>query len=278
MIELDYVIPLANLNDGSQEDRIKDLQYVIDKYLLLQRDIKLRLVLIEQRLDINYPLIIDNITLPSRLNCTVKVVNHPIFCKPWLYNLGAKLVQSDTFAIAEAECFAVNQTHLRDSVWWLKKKQVGWCFAWNKITYLSSKSRQRLFDNGILEPEPHPQCNPLTKVPEPGKAEGGIVLFRTKFWQDKLRGADECYTFLGGNDNELAFRAHKVSGEYRLFPGQIYHLWHKISSIKFGNTKKINSERFKQLRQGDNYKIVQNVLLQHELGNDNAPKRYTYVF
>jgi len=272
-MKIDCIIPLANLGDGSFEDRVINLQLLIERFILAQKEVECNIILSEQVIDRSLP------TFCSRVKCdAINVIKyHPIFCKPWIFNSGIQYATGDYVVLLEAEVIQINSNYFKSVVEWLQSIKSPWCIGWNKIFYLSRKSRDLYKKLNRLEILKDPEAPHLFKQPKQGGTEGGIVFFEKEFWHNRFYGCDELYKLLGANDNEIAYRAKSITQRYLLYPLSCYHLWHPTSKLKEGEHRETNRRRFLQLVKDSNWKIVQNVLLQYKgkMGGER-PLEYQY--
>jgi hypothetical protein len=277
---LDYIIPICNTGGGDYEDRLAALNYLIEHFLARQTDVDLHLILVEQVVDSILSTYISGVVFPPGLDHTTVTVEHPIFVKPWLYNIGIANTKYDDFILAESEVYS-DQDFLRNVLDFANAKSLKWCFCWDQIYYLSQKCRDILVKTDRLKielpPKPMGYYDAMAcgwchrKTPSRSGAEGGMVYFQKSFWEDQLHGANELLRELGGNDNDLAYRAYRLSGTYATYSLPIYHLWHAISHIKKGTYKNINMRLCSWLESDDNYRIVGSVLSGCKLGNLCSP-------
>lgn len=287
--KLDYIIPICNIGNEDFEDRLMAVNYLLRHFLAKQQYIDIHVVIVEQVLDYKYPTYVSKIRVPDGLDHTIVRVRYDTFTKPWLYNIGVKHCKYEHFIIAESEVLADDDRYLRDLVDF--GKNTDWCFGWDKIVYLSRPARDLLIQTGQFKisrcpkrdlcsgwccnydrpvgkhkPSPHPY-----KEPKSGGAEGGMVYFKKKFWDKKLHGANEMFRELGGNDNELIYRASSLTKSYPKFPGCLLHMWHPVSTFKFGEYREQNRSMFYWLKAQDNYKKVCQFLAANQQGKTSGP-------
>lgn len=275
MLEVDCIIPLCNCGDTSFGDRVQNLNLIIERFILQQKDVKCNIILSEQVIDLNLPTFCSQV----KHNTTNIIKQYPTFCKPWIFNSGVRHATGQYIMLLEAEVLQINTNYIKSVIDWLQLIKSPWCIGWNKIFYLSRKARDLYKRNNRLEILKDPEAPFLFKQPKQGGTEGGIVFFERDFWENRFIGCDELYQCLGANDNEIVFRAKSITQRYMLYPLPCYHLWHPVSALKEGEHRLVNRKRFFDLVKGDNYKIVQNVLLQYknQLGGE-APLTYEYKF
>jgi hypothetical protein len=166
-------------------------------------------------------------------------LKHPVFNKGWCLNVGARQAPNNYLVFADADMYA------RDVCWsrlyqWMKQGYL-WSFAWNRLIYTDIYQRDQIFRYNKSMPG-----LPYT-TPKPGYSEGGLVCFYKPFFYE-IGQYNECFTELGGIDNEIILRAKSVYKFYPMFPLVVYHMTHPQVKKSSRPTRKANIRRLKQTR------------------------------
>lgn len=235
----DYIIPCANVGGPDYEDRINNIQRIIDE---LPHNI--RIVIIEQRIDRSYTRFKDSIFSDGRTNFVE--VYYPVFNKPWLYNIGVRNSRFDYIILGETDCLPeFPQTFFLELYKYIAINRLNWCHAWNRIKYYNADQSQVYRDDS----------------PKRGGAEGGLVFFQKDYYW-KIGGTNEWMYELGGMDNELIRRA-EFRERSAQFNWTINHYWHRQNRMKMEDWK------FAKYRE-QNRKIYKDVV--------NNPGNYIKIF
>lgn len=251
-ITMDYIIPIANINDDGFKYRLKNLNSI----LKIVPDF-VNVIIVEQMINPINKLYFNNLDkLSQELNITKKLVRFHTFNKGWLNNIGVKYSKTNNIILAEGD-ININRKYfikLRD---FIVNNKYKWFFAWNKIIYWDE------------------HCSTKLRVDSPrkGMAEGGLVYFNKKFYWN-IGGSNEFFQELGGIDNELATRARFSTSEDKSFEGTINHMWHPVSNLKkdkwkLGKHHLTNRTIYYQVRK--NPELAINILKKMEPGNDKTP-------
>jgi predicted glycosyltransferase involved in capsule biosynthesis len=245
----DYIIPVCNFGEDDFEYRVNNL-----KRILKSIPSYINVIMIEQVLDTDIPTYHEALPLIKEKH----IVHYPIFNKPWLLNIGAKLSLTDNLIFADADIFADTSYYDKLSRH-IQKKKPKWFIAWSKLSYFDSEGK-------------------LLKIvtPKPGGPEGGIVYFK-KYYFWKIGGHNEWMFGLGGMDNEIIRRAQFFDSRYRVYPASLTHLWHPYNNLKkdrFKNSKHIdlNKSIFIYSKYKP-YSMIQ-ILCEYKnthIGNNSAP-------
>lgn len=251
---MDYIIPICNMGDNSFDYRLRNLEALI-------RIIPpfVNLVIVEQIVDTTKKLYINNIREPEKINIDKQIVRHPIFNKPWLYNIGVNMTRTDKIFLAEGD-INTNRLYFGDLFTYIysgEGKHLDWFFAWDEIIYWDEQFKNKA----------------RVDSPRPGMAEGGVVYFNKDFYW-KIGGANEWLQELGGIDNELSLRAKFVSGYYLNFKWTINHLWHPISHVKKDGwkyaTHRLNNRRIFYKVKENPQKMI-DILRENKIGIPTEP-------
>lgn len=256
-IKMDYIIPIANINDDGFTQRLKNLNCilrVIPEFV--------NVVLIEQMINPIYKLYSKSLeSLPNHLSLTKKVVKHNIFNKGWLYNIGVKQSKTNNIILAEGD-ISINRKYFIDLRDFISSNDYKWFFAWNKIIYWNEDVTKKL----------------RVDSPRETMAEGGLIYFNKDFYWE-IGGSNEFFQELGGIDNELAARVRFVVGEDKLFEGTINHLWHPVSYLKKNDWiygKHYVKNRILYYKVKDNPELAIKELRKMNLGNVKCPANDDY--
>jgi len=158
-IKIDYIIPIANINDDGFTQRLYNLNSIL-------RTIPdfINVVLVEQMINPVYKLYSKSLEfIPKSLSLTKKVVRFHTFNKGWLYNIGVKLSRTDHIILAEGD-INVNRKYFMDLKEFILKSDHKWFFAWNKIIYWNKDFTEKLRED----------------TPRETMAEGGLVYFKSQ--------------------------------------------------------------------------------------------------
>lgn len=272
---VDYIIPVANIGGDDFLDRVQNLNYVLKTFLSNQTNVDLKVYIVEQVIG-NNPTFKSLLEIPNTgLNITYKSVTYPIFTKPWLYNVGVNISSSENIILADMDAWS-DKDYFHNLLDFLDDKKLQWCFGWESSAAISKTTKEELIsfnrirkENGEFIPE---ERGGRFGSPSPRFLEGYIVLFKRSFFVGELGGACEFLRKLGGNDNDIAFRASKTSGTYEKYPIIIAHLWHNISSMKWvGDYWDFNQTLIIDMMQQNNYAKMNKVLKMIKLGNFGSP-------
>lgn len=236
MESVDYIVPLCNMGSSDCSHRVRTLSHAMNRFLGVQKDVHVNVVLVEQILDDKYPTIIPQIEKVEGLSVRNITVRHPIFNKGWLYNIGARNSISDNLILTESDIFVPNDTYFRNLLVWIQKNKAPWAFGWYKIYYVNRQNTDGFFKGSPLNYKNYDRVS----SPNPGSTEGGIVYYDKSFYFNTLGGASEFFLELGGIDNEIIRRAQKGFPQYLKFPQIISHLWHPTSKVKNGKYRSAN--------------------------------------
>jgi len=233
---VDYIIPLCNMGTIDCRHRIQSINYTIRKFLAVQKDININLILVEQIIDKNLPLLTSSLIIPQKISSKIIKVSFPIFNKGWLYNIGVKNAISNNILLTEADVFVNSKEYLKGVINYATTKKINWFFAWNKIYYINSKAKDILFSEDRIVLDNYDRVS----TPNVGSTEGGIVYFNKEFYMNSLGGASELFRELGGIDNEIIRRSTFLYPHYIKYPHRIIHIWHKKSEVKEGRYRNDN--------------------------------------
>jgi hypothetical protein len=239
MKPIDYIIPVCNIGDLDFGIRCENISFLLKEFLAKQTNILLNVILVEQIINDNLIRYQDNIVIPKDLKINILTVQHPIFIKPWLYNIGVRNSISENIIFGEADVFCGDPNFLSGFLEQIEGK-IKWCFIWYTVKKLTEEGRRKLLSFDRLNESDYHRVYPAHN-----RCEGMGVYFDKSFFRNELGWANELFKELGGNDNELAYRAWKASGEYIKYPSTLIHLWHPKSILKPGNPNnsvKINKE------------------------------------
>lgn len=251
-IMMDYVIPIANINNDGFKYRLKNLNSI----LKVIPDF-VNVVIIEQMINPVNKLYSNNLDkLPSDLSLYKKLVRFHTFNKGWLNNIGVRYSKTNNIILAECD-ININRKYFIDLKEFILNNKCKWFFAWNEIIYWDKDISKKL----------------RVDSPRKGMAEGGLVYFNKNFYWD-IGGSNEFFQELGGIDNELATRARFSSDEDKLFEGIINHMWHPVSNLKkdgwkLGKHHLTNRAIYYQVRK--NPKLAIDMLKSMNPGNDKSP-------
>lgn len=270
---VNYIIPICNMGGSDIKERYSNLNFIINNFLE-KEECSVNLILVEQVVSGEYLPIGGRLKSRNRKLRNVSIdyvkVHHPVFNKPWLYNIGVRRAVTANIIIAESDMYT-DRPLLSKVVKYARANLYPWCFCWSEMRYLSSESKDLLMEGGISIDD-----LPVYAVRKPsqGWMEGGPLFFDLDFWVNRLFGANEMYQKLGGIDNDLCFRAKKLSNVYPRYERNLYHMWHKDCSMKNDPQRKVNSAYFRYLAKGENYKEVQFLLKVVNLGNLVSPVEF----
>ena len=262
-MRLDVIIPLCDMFPRSTDERLHTLNFALRQFYAKQTGIKLRMIFVEQSLGAPVRYLPKIAALPG-IEVVKVSIQHPVFNKGWCTNVGVKHVTSPVFMLAEADMFCVDN-YLATAVAWMEETQSKWCFGWNDL-YYTTKEEKRMLMAGL----PLIRLGPGRRTrPKRRMAEGGFVLFDTQFFKD-MGYANEWIQELGGPDNDLAERARYMTGYYRMFKQQVFHLWHERVPLKNRPTRQNNIYIIKLTRR--NTSKVQVVLQAANPGQKEEPR------
>jgi len=270
METINYIIPLCNTGGNDYYYRLKNVNHILKEYLSKNGGVHTRAILIEQIIDPEAATFLDNINFPpENTYFTYKTitVKHNIFVKPWLYNIAVNEARGEHIIIGESDAY-VEPGFFVQFLQFVRDRK--WCFVWDKQYKLNKSNTEELIANGKLE-----SYTGTIRRPTPGLCEGMGVYFKKSFWWDELHGANEMYQKLGGNDNELAYRASRLTGTYESYPVTVLHMWHPVSDMKFGKVQDLNQNMKLYLKQEERYKEVTDYLATLRLGDPEKPLEFT---
>lgn len=271
---VNYIIPVCNLRGSEYEERLENLLFIIDEFLMRQ-DCQVKVIVVEQIVgdyaDFGRGLL-KGLSDKSLKHLLIKTVSHDMFNKPWLLNIGVKLSEGEHCFIAESDMFTVNDNLLRAVVDFSKQNAYPWCFAWDEMRYLHKNEKEELIKCAdVLVQIPDNLKYYAVRRPARGCMEGGPIYFRKFFWQDVLRGANEMYYQLGAMDNDICYRSNKLSKVYPKYHQVMFHLWHKDSPLKNDYTRKVNSKLWRYTSRGDHYLKIDEILAKYGTGHEDRP-------
>jgi len=219
MIQFDYIVPICNIDTDGWEQRLNNLAALCD---IIPPNV--HLILVEQVVSLELLKYTDNLVIPKKVKATVKVVNYPVFNKPWLFNCGVRLSKTNKLMLAEMDVLFGDRyiDRLTEVVW------KNWFFGWDNLVFWNKD-------------ETYPD---KLATPQKTLTEGGIVCVTKNFYW-KIGGGNEWIQSLGGPDNEFIRRAEFVSKSYTTFPHTIYHKWHPRHKLKVGEEWKNNRHRLR---------------------------------
>lgn len=253
---LTYIIPMCNMEEEKYGERQANIQAIVD-YMIKDRD-NVELLLVEQQLSKGMRLLVDGIDVYNTTHRIEKKVNQQ-FCKGWLQNIAVKQVNTNYFILGETDTISFNVDYFYDVCKFIEANNIPWCIGWNNIFYTTEEDTIQMRKTGEAI-----RRGSICR-PSPGGSEGGMVFISKDTWS-LIGGADETYRWLGGPDNELAYRLHKATGQYQMCNQDIYHLYHSPCVYKTNEQVSINRRRYGELIERDNWRIVCNCLRQHKLG------------
>ena len=271
METINYIIPVSNTAGPDFDQRLQNLQFSLDHFISKQSGVRIHAIMVEQIVDSTLPSFINNLSIPEETEnffFDLIPVECPVFVKPWLYNIGVNASPSDHIILAESDVTSVS--FLKEFLDYVKEKDLKWCFMWDKVFKYTEEATKNLVTYYEMD-----EKGATVLSPEPGLCEGMGVYFRKDFFLNDLHGANEMFQKLGGNDNELAYRAHKLSGTYECYPHDVIHMWHSPSHMKSGAVHNLNDNLKLFLKEGDNYKKVNDFLSTKKLGNVYKPLHVT---
>jgi len=251
-IMMDYIIPVANINNDGFNHRLKNLNSI----LRVIPDF-VNVIIVEQMINPIYKLYSNNLDqLSTDLNLMKKLVRFHTFNKGWLNNIGVRNSKTNNIILAEGD-ININRQYFIGLKDFILKNKYKWFFAWNKIIYWDETLSKKL----------------RVDSPRKGMAEGGLVYFDKDFYWN-IGGSNEFFQELGGIDNELATRARFASNEDKSFEGTINHMWHPVSNLKkekwkLGKHHLTNRTIYYQVRNNPNLAI--GMLRNMKPGNDKSP-------
>jgi ribosomal protein L31E len=229
MKSIDYIIPVCNIGDVDFKIRCENISFILKEFLAKQTEILLNVIIVEQVTDSKLDRYQDKITIPENLKIKILTVQHPTFIKPWLYNIGFRNTISDNIIFGEADVYSDDANYFSKCIGQIEGK-IKWCFIWYAVKKLTEQGRTKLLNFKQLSDNDYHKVFPAHNC-----CEGMGVYFNKAFFKDCIGWANEFFKELGGNDNELAYRAWKASGEYIKYPSTLIHLWHPKSILKPGN-------------------------------------------
>jgi hypothetical protein len=225
METVNYIIPVCSVGGQDRTERVSNLQYVIDGFLSRQKNVDIKLIIVEQVCG-PFRLVTEQIKLPPYSQ--VIVVKGSPFNKGWLQNIGVSVSESRHLIMGDLDCCYLNDDGIHDLLSFVQNKKMKWCIGWNRIYYVGARCKRSLIDDNRLLgddmedlPQEKLQCH-----------EGGIVYFNRLFWREELGGASEFYLDLRGMDNEIAARARATSGQDHINYNTLIHLYHPLSPMK----------------------------------------------
>lgn len=260
METINYIIPLCNAGRDFDE-RLINMNFILNDFLTKQTNVIVNAIIVEQIVDSQYNLFCDALKFPETLQHETIIVKHEDFVKPWLYNLGVNKAIGQHIIIAESDVYS-NEDFFSNFLEFVNTEKLKWCFMWDKVEKITKESKKKLMQEHVLDLE-----GSDTRKPERGKCEGMGVYFRKDFWIDELHGANELFRKLGGNDNELAFRANYLTNKYPKFHNTIIHLWHPGSYMKKDKVRSDNVKMRIFMSYG-NVDLIHEFLVKHGTGND----------
>jgi len=221
-MEISVIMPICNVLDSQYDCRLRGLKYVVNEFLLKQKNIKLEIILVEQ--------IVNKANRTYKGNIKgIKVITarHKVYIKNWLFNIGVRNSKYDNLILMEIDIFPwdKNENYLYGLVKYAKSKNLKWCFGWDRLARLTEEETERYVKDSSWFGRPKTEKK---TAPRRGASEGGIVYFGKSFWNNKFSGANELFCGKGGNgnDNEIAYRARKITNTYKTYKKTIVHLWH----------------------------------------------------
>lgn len=273
---VNYIIPVCNLRGSEYEERLENLIFIINEFLMRQ-DCQVKVIIVEQIVG-DYPEfsrgLLRGLSDKSLKHLLIKTVTYKTFNKPWLYNIGMKLAEGDNCFIGESDMFTVNDDLLKGVVEFAKQNRYPWCFAWDEMRYLHKNEKEELIQraNDLIQIPDNLRYYAM-RMPAKGCMEGGPIYFRKFFWENVLRGANEMYYQLGAIDNDICYRSSKFSNVYPTYHQVMFHLWHKDSPLKNDQTRKVNTKLWKYTSRGVNYLNIDEILYTYGTGNEDQPSQ-----
>jgi hypothetical protein len=236
MMELvNYIIPVCSIGGQDSSARVENLQYVIDGFLTRQKEVEIKLIIVEQVCGPFRPLT-EQVKIPSYAK--VIVVNGKTFNKGWLQNIGVAESESNNLIMADLDCCYVDDHGICGLLDFIDRNKLKWCIGWNRIYYVGKRCKDYLIKTNTL------LSDDLQDLPQDKlqSHEGGIVYFDRNFLKDELGGISEFFLDLRGMDNAIATRARIASGQDLRNYNTLIHLYHPWSPMKDSPRRPYNKE------------------------------------
>lgn len=274
---VDYIIPLSNSGNADFHDRVDNLNLALNGFLARQSGVDLTVYLVEQVIDEALPLMSAQARIPAGLKVVVKTLRAPVFCKPWLYNVGVRISHGEHLILADVDNYA-DQDYFAGLVAFADQRNLQWCMAWDTLLFLTRDEKTALMACGEFIPAKGRKYGYPGPIGSPGNA-GAALFFRRAFLCNEVLGVNELFRKWGYEDSELLFRSFKASGTYEKYPVCTMHLWHAPSADNtwrpavpnVAQDKSFNQVLFEYIVSGNNYLTINEVLRGMRMGSDEAP-------
>jgi len=265
MVEVSYIIPVCRI-DSDILPRLNALNFQINNFLAIQRNVKIELILVEQVIKRPYNLK-KYINIPKHISFKHIVVKYPIFSKSWLYNVGFRSAKFKHCFVAEMEISSLYNDHLIDIINHVTKENKNCYYGCKGVFFLGEELTKNLIDTNKVRVEQETRYSQI----HIGKLAGGLVYFKKCFWMNRLGGANECFSNLLGNDNEIAIRTTDIDKRFKheKFNHELLHLYHPVSKMKKAGKRSLNRKMVYFTRR--HCKLISHFLSTKKLGNIKAP-------
>jgi len=250
-LELDYIIPISNVNEEEFPYRLKAIQTLINHL-----PSNVHLILAEQIISHRTPTYGKSLLIPEHITYTWKKVSYPTFNKAWLNNIAARISKTPHLIFAESD-MVVDEKYINALIKFIKQKNPKWAVGWNHLIYWHKDMKS------VEKIHWHSKC-----------AQGGLIYFHRNFYW-KVGGFNEAFENLGGIDNEMYIRSSFYVKPKKLIY-TVHHMWHPASKLKIHRSRKKNVQFYKNTKNQtrDINKKIQ--LIKHQFGAFHKP--YISVF
>jgi len=224
---VNVIIPVCkNVVQNDCEDRLENLQIILNRFLAKQADVHVRAIIVEQTTN-EKPYFLPRLTIPKEIAVVKKHISYPMFYKGWCYNVGMRLAEGEHLVFGESDCASPDNSLLARILAFVENGRFSWAIGWDKLYRIGRRERQTYAEGFKFKPGGAEWI-----PPRPHKAEGGLVYLPRRFFL-RLGGYSEFLKGLGGYDNDICFRAKYLSGKYpKCRKGTLMHLYHEFYNVK----------------------------------------------